>query len=101
MGIVTARRGLLVDQICIRCPDNEPTAFTQTHTKIDVVEISGEILIEAIEIEENVFARYHAGGGDSRSILRQNESAMHRRDRLRRTTMKGVTRHYVEPQHQS
>jgi len=61
MGIVPARRGLVVDQICIWCPDNEPTAFTQTQTKINVVEISGEILIEAIEIGENVFARHHAG----------------------------------------
>jgi hypothetical protein len=61
MGIVTARRGLVVDQICIWCPDNEPTAFTQTQTRINFVEISGEILIEAIEIGENVFARHHAG----------------------------------------
>src|SRR5437016_11195537 len=101
MGIVTARRGLVVNQICIWCPDNEPTAFTQTHTKIDVVEISGEILIEAIEIGKNVFARYHAGGGDGGSILRQNESAMHRRDWLRRKTMKGVARHSIQPQHHS
>src|SRR5947199_5819078 len=76
--IATAGRGLVVDQICIRGPDNEPTTFTQTQTKIDVVEISGEILIEAVEIGENVFARYHAGSGDGGSILRQHESPMHR-----------------------
>src|SRR5438105_8216869 len=101
MGLVAARRGLVVDQICIRCPDNEPTAFTHTQTKIDVVEICGEILIEAIEIGENVSARYHAGGGDGGSILRQNESAMHRRDWLRRKTMKGVARHSIQSQHHS
>src|SRR5438067_3143035 len=97
--IATAGRGLVVDQICIRGPDNEPITFTQTQTKIDVVEISGEILIEAVEIGENVFARYHAGGGDGGSILRQNESAMHRRDWLRRKTMKGVACHSIQPQH--
>ena len=33
----------------------------QTQTKINVVEISREILIEPTEIGENVFARHHAG----------------------------------------
>src|SRR5438552_14319001 len=61
------------------------------------VEISGEILIEAIEIGENVFARHHPGGGDGGSILRRNESAIHRGDWLRGKAMKGVARHSIPP----
>src|SRR4051812_28040447 len=96
---LTPGGGFVVNQVRVRCPDHQPTALPQTQAKIDVIEITRKIFVEAAEIGKNCFAGYHAGSGDGGGILCENKGAVHPGDRLRWETVKGVTRDSVQPQY--
>src|SRR6266498_3429806 len=60
----------MVNQLCVRRPDDPVAGLTQPQAKIDVVESDREIyVIEAADLQVNIPSDYRASGGYCGQIL--------------------------------
>src|SRR5215475_2548439 len=96
---IPPRCGFTMNYIGIRCPDNLQSPLAQPKTKVYVVKVLGQVLIKAAEIIKDRFSQHHACSCYGGIILRQHESSIHRRVRLRRKTLEGMTSQSVESKH--